>query len=559
MPAITAALLACAISTAADPPGADRRCGEYCLRVALPALGFSDDGTAAAVERLGVAPPGGHALADLAAAVEAAGGHALAVETTADNLRARQAAGDKFACVAHFDGDHWALLGGFEENGQAQVIDPPTSYDLPPETLARRWDGKALLLSRNALTPEADLPGPFPWLAAGLAAAGGALLLAVGGLWWSRREPAGKRVYTGPVSAAAVLLAAALPGCGGRADDAEPAPAAPPRAVFETVNQDAGTIPVRADGAGGHTFAFPLTNRGGAPLRVLGVSTSCGCTDAGATAEVLAPGETAEGRAVVSSTRPERKDARVVVRTNDPAAPDTVLSVRWNAVAPRSADPPELDLGFVRPGQTVERTVRLRRHAVAGGEAGTPGELTADPADRLAAEYLANDDASDGPTVRVRFTAPDTFGVGSGSVSVELAGGWTDRLRVPVRYTVRDLVAATPEALFLGAGPAGGHVRGRVVVSGHGPLDWTAPPVLDAAGDAWDGVRVTAQRFGPDRFLVDLDGPLPAAAGRHEAALRLAAVVSVDGAREVRVMTVPVSAFVLGAAPDAAGKAVAAR
>ena len=314
------ALLFVPLAAAAGPPGADRRCGEYCLRVALPALGFADDGTAAAVDRLGVAPSGGHALADLAAAVEAAGGHALAVETTPESLRARQAAGDTFACVAHFDGDHWALLGGFEENGQVRVIDPPTAYDLPPETLARRWDGKALLLSRNALTPEADLPGPFPWLAAGLAAAGGALLLAVGGLWWSRREPAGKRVYTGPASAAAVLLAAALPGCGGGggADDAEPAPAAPPRAVFETVTRDAGVIPVRA---GGHTFAFPLTNRGGSPLRVLGLSTSCGCTDAGVTADELAPGQTAEVRAVVTPTHPERRDATVVVRTDDPRRP----------------------------------------------------------------------------------------------------------------------------------------------------------------------------------------------------------------------------------------------
>ena len=151
--------------------------------------------------------------------------------------------------------------------------------------------------------------------------------------------------------------------------------------------------------------------------------------------------------------------------------------------------------------------------------------------------------------MRVTLTAPDEPGAGAGSVTVALAGGWTDRLFVPVRYEVRDVLAADPPAVFLGAAPAGARVRGRAIVAGLGPLELTAPPALAADGGAWGEVRVTAKRVSPERFLIDLDGPLPTAAGRHEAGLRLAAAVTVDGVREDRALTVPVSAFVLGDPP----------
>ena len=240
-------LVAAPVAGAQKLPDKDRRCGEYCLRVALPGLGFSDEAAAAAVDRLGAAPAGGHALADLAAAVEAAGGHALAVETTAENLRVRRTAGDRFACVAHVDGDHYFLIAGFTPRGLVQVIDPPISYDLPPETLAARWDGKALLLSRDPLTAEGDLPGPFPWRIALLIAA---VLCGLAGAWaWRTRRsrgasPAGPR--TAGLAAGAVLLLGAA-GCDEPAREESAAVAGPPRAVFEAVRRDAGTArPTRA-------------------------------------------------------------------------------------------------------------------------------------------------------------------------------------------------------------------------------------------------------------------------------------------------------------------------
>ena len=216
-----AALLAiCGVSIGAAVPlagAADQRCGEYCLRVALPGLGFEGEDIASAVRSLGAAPAAGHAVADLAAAVGEAGGESLAVLTTAEGLRARQELGEKFACVAHVDGNHYVLLTQFNDDGTAAVIDPPQTYDLPLETLAQRWDGKALLISKKPLTPEADLPGPFPWRAVLLVLAG-AFGLAGVGAWWARRP--GR-----PAVAAALAAAVLLPGLGGCDAAADPATA----------------------------------------------------------------------------------------------------------------------------------------------------------------------------------------------------------------------------------------------------------------------------------------------------------------------------------------------
>ena len=325
---ITAVHLACMSPPArADAPGDGRRCGEFCLRVALPALDFPAGAAAVAKEHLGVAPAGGHALADLRAAVEAAGGHALAVETAADRLRARrERLGETFACVAHLDGDHWALLSEIRPDGTAKVIDPPGVYELPGPTLAARWDGRALLVSRGPLTPEEDVPGPFPWRAAALGAA--ALLGVAGLLLWRRRDgdAAGtSRVRpAGVASGVAGCLAVAAAGCGGAGDraggsgDDGPPPAGPPRAAFEVVRRDAGTIAIRPEG---HELVFPVTNRGGGPLRFTQITTSCQCTGAEVDDDVLPPGGATVVRLRISPKSPQRKEAVAVVRTNDPEPP----------------------------------------------------------------------------------------------------------------------------------------------------------------------------------------------------------------------------------------------
>ena len=516
-------------------------CGFYCLAVGLRT--FEIDGAGAKELRARLGDPGreGYSLAELRKAADDLGVETLPVATTLDNLKARSDAGDRFAAVAHVDGNHFVLISGFEPDGRVKLIDPPGSYAQPPETFDARWDGTALLLSPDPLTPEADLGG-FPWLAALLAAGGAACALAVGGLWYRGRRGAG----------ATTLLAGGLglTGCGGPTGTPAETPAAPPRIVMTNVLHDAGEVPV---GAESRVVVFPFTNAGGSPLTVTGISTSCQCTDAIVTAMVLQPGGTAELRAAFTPDAPAKKHATVVLTTDDPDAPAVRAEVRWHAVAALTPDPPELNFGVLRPGAVVERTVRLVRRDLPGGGA-TAGAVTASPDDRLTAVWEGPADAAaDAPrTARVRFVAPEEPGAGSGAVTVLLKDAWADSLRVPVRREVRDLVAVKPATVAFRAGPPGAPGRARVLVSADGPVSLSEPPTF-VGGEGWGGIKVTVTLLTADRLLIDLLGPLPDAGGRHAGTLTFAVAVETgDGPPEVREVRREVSAFVLG------GPAVAA-
>ena len=540
---------------AADPPGAGRRCGEFCLRVALPGLDFPTGAADAALESLGVAPAAGHALADLTAAVEAAGGHARAVRTTASNLQTRRDAGERFACVAHLDGDHYALLAEFADDGRTRVLDPPRAYWLPPETLAGRWDGTALLVSRSPLRAEENLPGPTPW--AWVLVGASVLLALAGGLLWRRTA---RRSAAAGATTAALLLGGGFAGCApergtGPVTATDAARPAPPRAVFETVRRDAGAVPILS---GPRELEFPVINRGGSPLRFLSLDASCGCTDVAGPAE-LAPGQSGIIRARIDPRIPENRRSSIVVTTNAPGASQTLLELRWRAVAPWTPEPAELDFGVLRPGEVAERTVRLTRHKVAGPTAGRPIEVlpptdeSGRPSASLVADW-ATPPAAGEPAVRVRLTSPDEEGTGGGMALVRMEGAWLDQLAVPVRWEVRDVAAVRPPRFTFGAGPAGAPRTVRVTLVGTGPLEIDGPP--EFVWSTENGTRVntvcsvTVQRLTPERVMLELTGPLPAAPGVRAGTLTMTVAVETNSGMVRRDLTVPGSAVVAASAGE---------
>ena len=161
------------------------------------------------------------------------------------------------------------------------------------------------------------------------------------------------------------------------------------------------------------------------------------------------------------------------------------------------------------------------------------------------------------PTITVRVTAPAEFGRSGRTVSVGLDGGWAERLTVPVRFEVRDLLTVAPAAVFLGAGPAGDGFTKTVLLTGTGPLELLEPPTLTAAdGSAGlaGAVTVTVKRLSPERVLVTLSGPLPGAAGAHAAVLTVKTRVTTDAGPEDRERAVRVSALTFGDSPDSPAK-----
>ena len=159
----------------------DLRCGSYCLYVSLKALDLPVGSFDELQQRLGQPSPAtGYSLAQLKEAAESYGARTLGVETTPENLRRRPG---RFACIAHLDGNHFVNIYDVDEK-EAWIIDPPRRYTIPLDTLSIRWDGTALLLAREPLLAEEDLPREVPWLT--IAAVCAAVLLLGAVVWMVR-------------------------------------------------------------------------------------------------------------------------------------------------------------------------------------------------------------------------------------------------------------------------------------------------------------------------------------------------------------------------------------
>jgi len=103
--------------------------------------------------------------------------------------------------------------------------------------------------------------------------------------------------------------------------------ASPPRIEIVPGSYDFGVIPYRAV-----EVSFTVRNIGGSPLKIEGISTSCGCTRAAAAKEELLPGEETELRVTFDpNLMEERLTGRiyrvVYVKSNDPERPEVEVEI----------------------------------------------------------------------------------------------------------------------------------------------------------------------------------------------------------------------------------------
>ncbi len=130
-----------------------------------------------------------------------------------------------------------------------------------------------------------------------------------------------------------VLLGAALAVPAGRA--AHPEPKAP-QVALETAEHSFGAIPQGTP----LTYTFKLKNRGNAPLQILSVKPSCGCTK-GEFDSLTAPGKS--GKITLSIAHTEAYVGKTVktatVTTNDPQHQTFVLTLRADFVPKKPGTP----------------------------------------------------------------------------------------------------------------------------------------------------------------------------------------------------------------------------
>lgn len=320
------------------------------------------------------------------------------------------------------------------------------------------------------------------------------------------------------------LLVAVLAGCGGTALEG------PPLADFKTTQKALGDIPIAPKG---RVVEFPVLNRGLADLRIEKLVRSCTCVESKVSRSVLPAGASGIIALAIAPQRAEEKSASVSVHTNDPTQPVVNLTVSWRAHAPVEVEPLEIDLGRVRPGQTVERTATIVRH-MPPNEACRVEKVSAGPADAVQV-------SRDSDRLTLLLVAGSSPGPQRGELTIDLKGCWRESVSVPLRWHVADVIEAQPRELMAGSGAPGQRVKGRVVVS--------AEPGrrLEVQKVRWEepqsGVETNWKRLNEERAIVDVVWTLPHAAGVHRGNL-----VVECASPEARTFHIPVTAYVSGEA-----------
>ncbi|MBI3757201.1 MAG: DUF1573 domain-containing protein [Deltaproteobacteria bacterium] len=139
-------------------------------------------------------------------------------------------------------------------------------------------------------------------------------------------------------------------------DPMQSASSGPPRLTFPEPVFDFGKVEQGEQVS--HTFHF--TNQGGQELRIESVKTSCGCTAAVTSFDVIPPGQEGAISATFDTSRyAGEKTKSISVYSNDPTQPVTTLTLQGEILVEIEVDPPQLYLGRVRRGEETVRSVDI--------------------------------------------------------------------------------------------------------------------------------------------------------------------------------------------------------
>ncbi len=184
-----------------------------------------------------------------------------------------------------------------------------------------------------------------------------------------------------------------------------------------------------------HTFRFQ--NAGDAPLNIEKVRTSCGCTAALLSSEVIAPGENGEVGTTFDSVR-FRGDVikTIYLYTDDPLKPVIQLFLRGSVKPEIVQDPERVELGLLQP--EVEKEVRVTLTNQGEKEITFPSIQVTAP--ELQAE-LSSDVLLPGKAVQILIKATPREGKTrlSGYVIVKTSSSHVPELRIPVYGSVTAL------------------------------------------------------------------------------------------------------------------------
>jgi Protein of unknown function (DUF1573) len=313
-------------------------------------------------------------------------------------------------------------------------------------------------------------------------------------------------------------------------------PDGPPRIHFSDTQIDLGAI---ASTENSREACFPFQNRGSSVLKIQALVKSCTCISARAEPEVVEPGGAGSIFVDVDTAEMGARSTRLNVYSNDANTGPVTLRLDWLVEPPVSVDPDPLDFGTLAAGTVARAELRVRQTRDAPN--GRVSQVSGFP-DGVLEATLEPLDPADPKTqvVRVTLTASAPKYQGEihhgGKVQLQFEGS-ENRLGVPVKWRIGDLIELRPPTLFAGAEPAGKTCEQWFsIVSNSGRLevdDLTVDPPLPE-------LALESERIGEREVLVAMRWTLPETPGRLSANIQVRCRTP-----EQRDLLLPISAFVL--------------
>jgi len=201
---------------------------------------------------------------------------------------------------------------------------------------------------------------------------------------------------------------------------------------------------------------FQFKNSGDAPLEIINVGTSCGCTTAKPEKTTYQPGETGQIPVEFDSTRfsgPITK--RITVTTNDADSPKTVVTIKGMVTVdveykPSSVFFPNAKMGTSVSQDIILSTKKLDKLNVSNIKVNIENDSvmveTKPSEDGKTMTMTVTADGSKFPAGKARFSGYLTFDTNSESQPT---------IRVPVTVNVRRPVKATPNSVYFFASKQG--------------------------------------------------------------------------------------------------------
>jgi hypothetical protein len=216
-----------------------------------------------------------------------------------------------------------------------------------------------------------------------------------------------------------------------------------PRIVFSGPIHDFGKVEQGAQ----VTHLFRFTNQGAHDLRIESVKTSCGCTAAVISADVIPPGGEGTISATFDTTRFAGEKAKsIAVYSNDPLQPVTTLTLQGEITIEVAADPPQLYLGRLRRGEGKTGTIEVLSDTAKG--ISIVKVENSHPAVSLRTEDLQKEDRQ-GKKIHVTLKKDVSLGRFNDQITVTTTSSKKPTIVIPVFGSIEgDLLVQPPQVSF---------------------------------------------------------------------------------------------------------------